>query len=445
MIEGQEDVTWADWLALAGACEEHGVEALFRSDHYLSVEGKTARGSLDAWATIAALAAVTDRLRLGTLVSPATFRHPSELAKVVTTVDHVSGGRVELGMGTGWLEAEHNAYGFPFPPLAERFAELEEQLELVSREWAGGPFSSEGRRYKVRDLDALPKPLQRPRPHLIVGGRGGRRSVAVGARFAELRTQLLGRRHDLIAVPITDPGEEEFSPEQIKNAKDVDAKFVDAGLEKAREWPLEETVVYTEYRIVRPDTGETRWMARRGEILRDDDGTWTVQGDPTDAAFLVAERKLGITGQRRARFRRVGEVPFTSERKLMSTVHSDAERQERLLAFTKGAPDVLLGRCSHELVGSEIRSLTAERRPDILKVNEELAGEALRTLGVAFRALPRAGADPNAFDEGVEWDLVFLGLILEQPRHERQAHQHRLCHAVRSAAHEPLRLPRQVC
>ncbi|HEY6777943.1 MAG TPA: TIGR03560 family F420-dependent LLM class oxidoreductase [Thermoleophilaceae bacterium] len=185
MIEGQEDVTWADWLALAGACEEHGVEALFRSDHYLSVEGKTARGSLDAWATIAALAAVTDRLRLGTLVSPATFRHPSELAKVVTTVDHVSGGRVELGMGTGWLEAEHNAYGFPFPPLAERFAELEEQLELVSREWAGGPFSFEGRRYKVRDLDALPKPLQRPRPHLIVGGRGGRRSVAVGARFAD--------------------------------------------------------------------------------------------------------------------------------------------------------------------------------------------------------------------------------------------------------------------
>jgi F420-dependent oxidoreductase-like protein len=185
MIEGQEDVTWDDWLALAGACEEHGVEALFRSDHYLSVEGRTARGSLDAWATLAALAAVTSTLRLGTLVSPATFRHPSELAKVVTTVDHVSGGRVELGMGTGWLEAEHRAYGFPFPPLAERFEELEEQLQLVSGQWADEPFSFEGRRHEVRDLDALPKPVQRPRPNLIVGGRGGPRSVAVAARFGD--------------------------------------------------------------------------------------------------------------------------------------------------------------------------------------------------------------------------------------------------------------------
>jgi alkanesulfonate monooxygenase SsuD/methylene tetrahydromethanopterin reductase-like flavin-dependent oxidoreductase (luciferase family) len=185
MIEGQEDVTWNDWLALTAACEEHGVEALLRSDHYLSVEGQAGRGSLDAWATIAALAAVTTKLRLGTLVSPATFRHPSQLAKVVTTADHVSGGRVELGMGTGWLEAEHAAYGFPFPPVAERLAELEEQLQLVSRQWADGPFSHEGRRYTIRDLDALPKPVQRPRPNLIVGGGAGPRSLALGARFAD--------------------------------------------------------------------------------------------------------------------------------------------------------------------------------------------------------------------------------------------------------------------
>src|SRR5688572_6487932 len=185
MIEGQEDVTWEDWRALAGACEEHGVEALFRSDHYLSVEGRTERGSLDAWATLSALAAVTSTLRLGTLVSPATFRHPSELAKVVATADHVSGGRVELGMGTGWLEAEHEAYGFPFPPLGERFGELEEQLELVSRQWADKSFTHEGERYTVRELNALPKPVQRPRPNLIVGGRGGGRSVAVGARFGD--------------------------------------------------------------------------------------------------------------------------------------------------------------------------------------------------------------------------------------------------------------------
>jgi F420-dependent oxidoreductase-like protein len=185
MIEGQEDVTWDDWRALARACEEHGVGALFRSDHYLSVEGRGERGSLDAWATIAALAAVTSTVRLGTLVSPATFRHPSELAKVVASADRVSGGRVELGMGTGWLAAEHEAYGFPFPPLAERMSMLEEQLQVLAGHWAEGPFSFEGRHYTVRDLDALPKPVQAPRPSLIVGGRGGPRSLALAARFAD--------------------------------------------------------------------------------------------------------------------------------------------------------------------------------------------------------------------------------------------------------------------
>jgi F420-dependent oxidoreductase-like protein len=183
MIEGQEDVSWDDWRALAGACEEHGIETLFRSDHYLSVEGKRGRGSLDAWATIAALAAVTSTVRFGTLVSPATFRHPSELAKLVTTADHVSGGRVELGLGTGWLETEHAAYGFPFPPLRERMEMLEEQLQVVSREWGDGPFSFEGRHYRIRDLEALPKPTRRP--NLIVGGRGGPRSIRLAARFAD--------------------------------------------------------------------------------------------------------------------------------------------------------------------------------------------------------------------------------------------------------------------
>jgi len=171
MIEGQEDVTWDDWLALAGACEQHGIETLFRSDHYLSVFGQRERGSLDAWATIAALAAVTSKLRFGTLVSPATFRHPSVLAKMVTTADHVSGGRIELGLGTGWLEAEHRAYDFPFPPLGERMEMLEHQLQLISHQWTEGP--------------ALPKPVQRPRPNLIVGGRGGPRSIRLAARYAD--------------------------------------------------------------------------------------------------------------------------------------------------------------------------------------------------------------------------------------------------------------------
>jgi alkanesulfonate monooxygenase SsuD/methylene tetrahydromethanopterin reductase-like flavin-dependent oxidoreductase (luciferase family) len=156
-----------------------------RSDHYLSVEGRGERGSLDAWATIAGLAAVTSTVRLGTLVSPATFRHPSELAKVAVSADYISGGRVELGMGTGWLEAEHEAYGFPFPALAERMSVLQEQLQVVTGHWVEGPFSFKGRHYELRELDALPKPVQRPRPNLIVGGRGGRRSLALAARFAD--------------------------------------------------------------------------------------------------------------------------------------------------------------------------------------------------------------------------------------------------------------------
>ena len=114
MIEGQEGVTWEQWVALARAAEDAGLDAMFRSDHYLGIaRGGDAQASLDAWTTIAGLAAVTDTLRLGTLVSPATFRHPSVLAKAVTTADHISGGRVELGMGAGWMQAEHEQYGFP--------------------------------------------------------------------------------------------------------------------------------------------------------------------------------------------------------------------------------------------------------------------------------------------------------------------------------------------
>jgi F420-dependent oxidoreductase-like protein len=185
MIEGQEDVTWEDWKAVATACEEHGVGTLFRSDHYLSVDDRRERGSLDAWTTIAALAAVTERLRLGTLVSPATFRHPAVLAKSVVTADHVSGGRVELGIGAGWWEREHEAYGFPLPPVGPRMDALEEQLQLVRCYWEPGPFSFEGKYYSAKDLDALPKPVQQPRPPLILGGKGGPRSLRLAARYAD--------------------------------------------------------------------------------------------------------------------------------------------------------------------------------------------------------------------------------------------------------------------
>ncbi|HEU4618408.1 MAG TPA: cation-transporting P-type ATPase, partial [Gammaproteobacteria bacterium] len=151
------------------------------------------------------------------------------------------------------------------------------------------------------------------------------------------------------------------------------------------------------------------------------DGGWRVQGDPTEAALIVAARKAGLErGALESRFKRIAEVPFSSERKLMSTVHTDAKRRDRLLAMTKGAPDVLLSRCSEELVGGETRPLTRERRAAILAANEQLAGQALRTLGVAFRELPKSGFDPEAAAESVERDLVFLGLIgmLDPPREE---------------------------
>ena len=185
MVEGQEDVTWEQWVALARACEEHGLEGLFRSDHYLSVFTDPARGSLDAWATLAGLAAITDRIRLGTLVSPVTFRHPSVLAKQVVTVDHISGGRVELGLGAGWHVPEHRAYGFGYPEDRDRMDLLAEQLEIIHRSWSEAPLTFHGTRYRLEELHALPRPVQDPHPPLIVGGHGGRRSTALAARWAD--------------------------------------------------------------------------------------------------------------------------------------------------------------------------------------------------------------------------------------------------------------------
>jgi F420-dependent oxidoreductase-like protein len=200
MIEGQEDVTWEDWKAIATACEEHGVGTLFRSDHYLSVDDRRERGSLDAWATIAALAAITTELRLGTLVSPATFRHPAVLAKSVVTADHVSGGRVELGIGAGWWEREHEAYGIDLPPVGPRMDALEEQLELITRYWGDGPFNYEGRHYRAENLDALPKPVQVPRPPLILGGKGGPRSLRLAAALADEYNTVMSTPEEILDV-----------------------------------------------------------------------------------------------------------------------------------------------------------------------------------------------------------------------------------------------------
>jgi F420-dependent oxidoreductase-like protein len=186
MIEGQEGVTWPQWVALAETCERCGLEGLFRSDHYRSVDDEgPALGSLDAWTTLAGLAACTQRIRLGTMVSPATFRHPSVLANAANTVDHISGGRVELGLGAGWFKREHAEFGFPFAPLGERMEVFEEQAEIIVGQWTSESFSYAGSHYRLDDCDSLPKPVQRPHPPLIIGGSAKRRTVEVAARLAQ--------------------------------------------------------------------------------------------------------------------------------------------------------------------------------------------------------------------------------------------------------------------
>jgi len=181
MVEGQEGETWQDWVAIAEAVEASGLDGLFRSDHYLSMNGPGSP-AMDAWATLAGLAARTERIRLGTLVSPATFRHPSVLANMVSTADHISGGRVELGLGAGWYEAEHRAFGFEFPPPAKRFAVLEEQAEIIHRQWTEDDFSFSGQYFTIDHCTASPKPLQQP-PPMIIGGSGKPRTVGVAVRF----------------------------------------------------------------------------------------------------------------------------------------------------------------------------------------------------------------------------------------------------------------------
>jgi alkanesulfonate monooxygenase SsuD/methylene tetrahydromethanopterin reductase-like flavin-dependent oxidoreductase (luciferase family) len=172
MVEGQEGVTWPEWVALARAAEDAGLEGLFRSDHYRSIIRGEPDGALDAWATLAGLAAVTDTLRLGTMVSPVTFRRAPVLAKMVATVDHISGGRVELGLGAGWFEAEHDAYGLAFPPLRDRLDELDRQLAELVRHWTEAP-------------EIQPKPLQRPRPPIIIGGTAKPRTVRAAVAYAD--------------------------------------------------------------------------------------------------------------------------------------------------------------------------------------------------------------------------------------------------------------------
>ncbi len=187
--EPQQGADYQTLRTVALAAEELGFDAFFRSDHYLRTgDGPGLPGPTDGWVTLAGLALETSRIRLGTLVSSATFRLPGPLAISVAQVDQMSGGRVEFGLGAGWYEAEHTAYGIPFPPVSERFDRLEEQFAIITGLWRteeGETFSFDGTYYQLTDSPALPKPAQRPRPPVIVGGVGPRRTPRLAARFAD--------------------------------------------------------------------------------------------------------------------------------------------------------------------------------------------------------------------------------------------------------------------
>jgi F420-dependent oxidoreductase-like protein len=186
--EPQQGASYEQQLAVGQLSEELGFDGFFRSDHYVRVgDGDPRPGPTDAWITLAGLARETSAIRLGTLVSPITFRLPGPLAISVAQVDAMSGGRVELGIGTGWFDDEHHAYGIPYPDLGERFRRLAAQLEIVTGLWTtpeGERFSYEGRYYRITDSPALPKPVQRPHPPIIMGGYGAKRTPALAARFA---------------------------------------------------------------------------------------------------------------------------------------------------------------------------------------------------------------------------------------------------------------------
>jgi F420-dependent oxidoreductase-like protein len=187
--EPQQGASYATLRRVAKATEDLGFDAFFRSDHYLKMgDGSGEPGPSDAWATLAGLAVETSRIRLGTLVTSATFRYPGPLAVAVAGVDEMSGGRVEFGIGAGWYGDEHAAYGIPFPPTGERFDRLEEQLAIITGLWetpVGEKFSYEGTHYQVVDSPGLPKPVQRPRPPVIIGGHGPRRTPGLAAKYAD--------------------------------------------------------------------------------------------------------------------------------------------------------------------------------------------------------------------------------------------------------------------
>ena len=251
MIEVQEGVSWEEWLGLARGAEAAGLDGLFSSDHYTNFH--TARtGGFDTWTTLSALAAVTERLRLGSLMSPVGFRHPSVLARIVSTVDQISGGRAELGIGAGWYEAEYVRNGFPFPPIRERFDHLEEQLEVITRTWTEDGFDHEGPRYTLKGQGGAAKPVQEPHPPLIMGASAKPRSVRLATRHA--------REYNVAFA----------TPERCVEVRGI----LDRACEEATRDPASLGLSYMTVAVLGDDEKDARARLRRvfAEMNRDTDG-----------------------------------------------------------------------------------------------------------------------------------------------------------------------------
>jgi F420-dependent oxidoreductase-like protein len=274
-IEPQEGASYDDQRRVAQLAEDSGFDGFFRSDHYLAMGGDGLPGPTDSWVTLGALAVQTSRIRLGTLVTSATFRHPGPLAIAVAQVDAMSRGRVEFGLGGGWFQEEHTAYGIPFPPLGERFERLEEQLEIITGLWtASGPYRFTGKHYQVVDSPALPKPVQSPRPPIIVGGKGPKRTPALAARYA-----------DEFNAPFVTPA----------GARELFDRVRQASAEAGRETPPELSVAVA-LCCGRDDAEVRRRAAAIGRDVDELRESGAAVGTPDEVVELISEyAKVGVS------------------------------------------------------------------------------------------------------------------------------------------------------
>jgi len=269
--EPQEGASYATLLAVARLAEDLGFDAFFRSDHYVNFGGGDGLpGPTDAWLTLAALARETGTIRLGTLVTPVTFRYPGPLAISVAQADAMSGGRIELGLGAGWNDTEHRAYAIPFPATARRFEMLEEQLDIVTGLWAtpeGSRFSYDGRHYRVVESPGLPKPVQRPRPPIVLGGWGTKRTPRLAARFA-----------DEFNVPFAPVGAYRAACDHVR-----------AACEAAGRDP--ESVRYTVAQVTCVGADDTEFRRRAAAIGHDPDQlrATAIGGTPAEAVDRIGE------------------------------------------------------------------------------------------------------------------------------------------------------------